>query len=348
MTYCLSIKRHLLLKKSFNNHVGVPLTLLQAHPSDEVVVLEIGSNHPGEIARLCELAAPDQVLVTKIAHSHMEFFKTLEGVAKEKQDLYLKAPAHALQIFNLDQEWLRDMHFQAQNNHRKCLTYSHIFSNVDVHFTLKEFSTGGMTLSGHIQNHKEQVFVPVFGLHNLNNLMASACFALGEGLSSKDIWRSLSVCKNPWGRSQVSVLENDITVLFDAYNSSLESTQALLENIKRLHWASGNKYLILGEINEAGEKKEFFYKTLLDFLKEQKWKKVWFVGPSSDFFQKHKSDLLNLKVFHEEEPKMTEQTCHNLTEDLLQNLKKGDLLAFKASRSLQLERIVETLKKKVT
>ncbi len=334
-------KKTFTIEKSFNNNIGVPLTILEAPQDSKTIIVEIGSNQKGEIEKLTKIAQPNQVLVTYIGTSHREFFCSRDEIAKEKQQIYLKSPK-SLQIYNLDQEELREMHFQAKKKGCSCLTYSQYFSKADVFLQAKSLSLNSLVLEGHIHGQRDKTLVPLFGLQNVNNLMAACCFALGENLPPKVIWKNLSFCKNFWGRSEVILLENKATLLFDSYNSSLESSKALLDNIKSLHWKTGKKYLILGEIAEIGEKRGLYHEMLACMVKEQAWEKVWFVGKSYPFFKKTlgKSSI-DLKVFK------SYDNYHDIAEELVKKLKAGDLVALKASRFMKFEKISNLLRQKI-
>src|SRR5205823_5284245 len=103
----------LVTKGNLNNHIGVPLTLLQLRQQHKFAVVEIGMNHAGEIGNLVGLSVPDIVLVTNVGRAHIEFFGSIELIAKAKEEIYEAAPAKATRIYNLDNTYTGMMRARA-------------------------------------------------------------------------------------------------------------------------------------------------------------------------------------------------------------------------------------------
>ena len=135
-------------EKSFNNHLGVPLTLLSASSDTEALLVEMGTNHAGELKPLCELTQPDVVLVSNIASAHLGFFKTLEEIAREKEEIYRSSRKNALCVFNLDDPWTFKMYQKYKQENSICFSTQN--PKADVHFEILP-EAGGLFLKGHIR-----------------------------------------------------------------------------------------------------------------------------------------------------------------------------------------------------
>ena len=216
---------------SFNNHWGVPLTLLSCQKSDEVVVLEMGMNHQGELTKLCEIAQPDITLVTNVGLSHIGEVGSLERIAHAKNEIY-KASPQSQAIFNLDNPHTLKMFENFQGD--KVLTFSKSKGEATVCFSVTQMDVGFIEVSGRIGEERGGVRIPVFGLHNIENALAAAAGAVALGMSPQKIWKALESCKSSWGRNQWVEIRSGAKVLFDAYNSNPESLIALTQNLFEL------------------------------------------------------------------------------------------------------------------
>lgn len=235
-------------KNSFNNHVGVPLTLLEIERDTEYCVVEMGMNHLKEISALAQIADPDVVVVTNVGRAHLEGLGSIDNVALAKKEIYEECP-NAVRVFNLDNLFTRGMYdeFQSQGS---ILTFSNQ-EDADIHFETTQWGMSGIEVQGKIGAEKGSALVPVFGVHNLENLMAAAACALGVGLKPNEIWKSLPKCKGLWGRNQVVKLKNGATALFDGYNANPESFDTLIGNFEKIN-LPGRVFIVTGEMLEMG------------------------------------------------------------------------------------------------
>jgi UDP-N-acetylmuramoyl-tripeptide--D-alanyl-D-alanine ligase len=240
-----SKKRTYASQGSFNNHWGVPISLLSADPDCEVVVQEMGMNHKGEIAALCAIARPDVVLCTMVGTSHIGELGSQRGVAEAKEEIYIHSP-QASYIFNCDNEFTRAMYDKYKNHKVGVRTFSSFNEDADVHLRADRFDLNGLHLVGHIGGEKGEAQVKSFGRQNVVNLMAASSLALAAGLKPKDIWAALPLCAGAWGRNQWLEHDSGARVLFDAYNANPESMSALLKNLYELMDVPGRRILILG------------------------------------------------------------------------------------------------------
>ena len=330
-------------KASFNNHVGVPQTLLQTLPETEVVVLEMGMNHPHEIKELVMIADPDVVLVTTVGRSHLEGLKTIEQIAKAKEEIYKYAKTKALRIFNLDNPWTYQMH---KKYDPPSLTFSKTHKTADVHFYIKTSNLESLTVAGSIQGQDGQATVPIFGEHHLHNLMASASVALAVGLSPSHIWQSLPACRGQWGRTQILTLQSGNKIVFDAYNANPDSMEALLAQIAKCK-NHGKWHICLGDMLELGPESSQFHTLLGQTVAQtihashQKLGLMAFVGRFGKAFQKGMD-----KTGWSQKVMLLDTYQSSLARELQSRLQPEDVIVIKASRGVQLERLLKDLSEK--
>ncbi|MBX7232359.1 MAG: UDP-N-acetylmuramoyl-tripeptide--D-alanyl-D-alanine ligase [Bdellovibrionales bacterium] len=325
---------------SFNNHWGVPLTLLRVPEQTEIVVQEMGMNHLGEIARLCHVAQPDIVLVTMVGQSHIGEVGSQKAIAQAKEEIYLNCP-QAKQVFNLDNEWTRAMYQRAQKHlaREQLLTFSGFTSAVDVHMRVEEMPHYQLKIQGHIGGVPGQALVPVFGRHNLVNLMAASALAFGLGMPPQKIWLSLPKCRGSWGRNQLMQLPQGTQLLFDGYNANPESMSALMRNLLELE-VKGKKVVVLGQMLELGEKSAQAHFDL-GVLVAQTFgvEIVVFMGSdSSHFLSGLKKENFSKTYF------VLEHYDENVIEKVKNLLHPTDFVVIKGSRGMKMEKVLQAWK----
>ena len=320
---------------SFNNHWGVPFSLLDLQTQHQVAVIEMGMNHAGEIQRLVEIAEPDAVVCTMVGRAHIEFFGTQEKIAAAKEEIYLYSRPQSTAIFNLDNPWTAAMlkNDQLKNPSRPRLTFSEK-EKADVQIKLQEVSYEGLKLQGQIQGVVGEAFVPVFGEHNITNLLAAASLSLAAGLNPQNIWQGFKNCKSHWGRNQKVKLSSGAVALFDAYNANPDSMEALLNNVKSIH--AVRKIGVFGQMRELGDLSSSLHHQLGEKVGSAGFSKVFFYGEDVESFKAG----LSASHFSGESFLNSDFTVH-LADQLSRDLKAGDFLVFKASRGLKLERMLQ-------
>lgn len=327
-------------KGSYNNHWGVPLTLLGLQPEHEIGISEMGMNHPGEITDLVKIAEPDVVVVTMVGRAHLEGLGSIEGVAAAKEEIYRAAKSEAIRIFNLDNPHTLKMFERAKSDSSlrgKLITFSSEKTEADVHFKLNDMDLHSMRISGSIQGQSGEVEVQVFGSQNLVNLMVAAAGALALGLTPQQIWQAMSECRSAWGRNQLINLQSGAKVIFDAYNANPDSQKALIENLNTL---KGYKKIgVFGEMRELGSNSDELHKELGELVSRVDFDQVWFLGPHHKDFasgfskgQGSKGKLITSEDFDEA-----------IAKDLKSRLDSTCLISIKGSRGMRLERVLKTL-----
>lgn len=320
---------------SFNNHWGVPFSLLDLQPEHQIAVIEMGMNHAGEIQRLVEIAQPDAVVCTMVGRAHIEFFGTQAGIAAAKEEIYIHSNPASTAIFNLDNPWTATMlkNDQLKNPKRPRLTFSEK-EKADLQIKLVEVSFEGLQLKGHIQGVSGVAFVPIFGQHNITNLLAAASLSLAAGLSPQNIWQGFMNCKSHWGRNQKVKLKSGAVALFDAYNANPDSMEALLNNVKSIR--ANRKIGVFGQMRELGELSSSLHQQLGESVGNAGFTKVFFYGEDVESF------ALGLKNSQfAGESFLGADFSIQLAEKLSIDLQSSDFLVFKASRGLKLERMLQ-------
>ncbi len=238
-------------ERSFNNELGLPLTLLNAPDAARWVVLEMGARRAGDIERLAQVARPDIGIVTRVAKAHVEYFGDLDGVARAKGELVATLPASGLAVLNYDDPRVRDM-----SSRHACPVLGYAINrDADVradHVTLDQDLRARFRLSS--PWGQTDVRLAVRGLHQVVNALAAATAALWCGVPIEAVAAALAVNPGSPLRMEVHHVPNGPVLVVDCYNANPESTKAALCSLAGL--ASERKLAILGLMAELGPHRE--------------------------------------------------------------------------------------------
>jgi UDP-N-acetylmuramoyl-tripeptide--D-alanyl-D-alanine ligase len=231
---------------NFNNLIGLPLTLLGIRGDETVAVLEMGMNHPGEIARLTEIARPDYGVITNVGAAHLEGVGgTLAGVAAAKGELIAGLPRDAVIAVNADDEWVRRV---AATFPGRTITFGR---TGDVRArNVAEQGSDGVAFELLIGKRSAPVRLQLIGRHNVVNALAAAAIGHAMGLRIAMIAAGLERTIGPAMRMMAKRLANDVTLINDAYNANPSSVEAALVALRRF---SGRLAVVLGEMWELGD-----------------------------------------------------------------------------------------------
>lgn len=317
---------------SFNNHWGVPLSILAAGPKTKVLVLEMGMNKSGEIFKLSQIAEPDIVVVTTVGRGHIGELGNQMNIAQAKEEIYLASPK-AIHIFNMDNEWTMRMQSRSK---AKQIKFSAFRSDVEVHFRAQRMNWDGLDIVGHIGGKSGHTWVHVLGRQNNCNLMAASAVAFAAGVAPEKIWEQLSNLQDSsWGRNQMVPLEGGARLLFDAYNSNPDSVTALLKNLFEMD-VEGKKYFVMGDMKELGAFTDSSHEEIGERAAAIGFEKIWYVGQHSAAFLKGLAKGGWTKAMI-----TTSEVDANVAKDFVKGLQAGDLVAVKGSRGVHLEKAVE-------
>lgn len=334
-------------KGSFNNHWGVPISLLSVHPDHDVAVIEMGMNHPGELKTLSRLVDADAVVCTMVGRGHLEGVGSIEGVAKAKSEIYEFAPRAATFIFNLDNEHTARMMARFAVDGRRVVTFGEGASAPgrgagDVSFRVTSMTSDSLTLEGDIRGVSGEAVVPVFGQHNVTNLMAAASLALVAGMSPQEIWKALPNCRSAWGRNQWVQLKSGARALFDGYNANPESMLAAISNsslmlVPNAKSGFSRGIAVLGEMREMGEHASLVHEELGKTLRDVGFSEIIFIGPSFESVRRGFGSIHGVTA--------TFLPAYDpaVALSLRSRLKPRDYVLLKGSRGMSLEVFLEAL-----
>lgn len=242
-------------KKSHNNDIGVPLTILSAKPSDQYLICEVGTNHPGEIATLGSVVEPDLAIITSIGREHMEFFGDLSGVAREEAAILPCIRPGGLAVVTADSPELRPLLKPAPS----VLTFG-LAADASLRlsgFGYRQVEGGGVAAVFQCSDRLEITLGPP-GKHNACNALAAVAVARRLAIDDKTIAAALATARGPemrWQAETVTLPGGDVEVINDAYNANPDSLAVGLTTFGELYGkvAPGRRrVLVLGDMLELG------------------------------------------------------------------------------------------------
>src|SRR5438477_4407161 len=234
---------------NFNNHVGLPRTMLEATSQDEVAVWEIGMNHPGEVAALAKIAAPDAAIITNIGVAHIEFMGSREAIAAEKGALAKAVAPDGTVILNADDPFSTDIAARARAKVILAGTTAGTVRASEI--TQSANGTDFTILEG---AHRCRAQLPVPGLHMVQNALLGVAAGRIFGLSLEDFAAGLAAAPLTKARLQIKEIHG-VQFIDDSYNANPDSMKAALRTLVELD-ADGKRIAVLGEMRELGDESE--------------------------------------------------------------------------------------------
>ena len=296
-------------KGNYNNHIGIPLTLLHIHPQVEIAIIEMGANRVGDIAGYCEIAKPTHGLITNIGRAHTETFGGIEGVIRGKSELFdFMRKTEGTPFINMNDSVLSNMAKRFDK---------------PVTFPLDSFKLISSSPFLKVQLGDVLRETNLVGRYNFSNLAAAVSVGQYFDVSDEQILNALSAYEPDNARSQV-VKRGDITIILDAYNANPDSMKVALENLAEQSEAS---LAVLGDMNELDNPDEQ-HKEILDHAKSLGIKNVITVGE---------------KIGRVANPDHHYSTKEELEKDLRKMDFSGSTVLLKASRSIKLETILNSI-----
>src|SRR5438093_5187966 len=234
---------------NFNNHVGLPRTILEATSKDEVAVWEIGMNHPGEIAALSKIAAPDAAIITNIGIAHIEFMGSREAIAKEKGALVEAVGPGGTVILNADDPFSEEIAAHARAKVMLAGTTGGTVRAIEI-----RQSADGSEFTILEGAHRCRAQLPVAGLHMVQNALLAVAAGRAFGLSIEESAAGLAAA--PLTRARLQIKEiGGVHFLDDSYNANPDSMKAALRTLVELD-TEGKRIAVLGEMRELGPESE--------------------------------------------------------------------------------------------
>ncbi len=307
-------------KGNLNNHIGVPLTLLSIPPKTELVVVEMGANHPGEIAALCNIAPPDYGIITNIGRAHLEGFGSFEGVLNTKKELYDAVAARKGLLFvNADDPLLLSL-----SNGIKRITYGK--KDADVTATLTD-TTPYIRLEWVHDGEKTVIPTRLYGTYNFYNVTAAVATGVYFHVPPEKIVKAVASYIPKNNRSQIVETDKNRLIL-DAYNANPVSMAMALQAFHDSDFQG--KTVILGDMFELGTSALPEHKKVVELLKQLRFDHVILIG--NHFCSAGKGT--NYRCF-----KTTREACAVLKKTAPQNR----TILIKGSRGMQLEQLTQCL-----
>ena len=267
-------KRVLYTEGNFNNHIGVPLTLLRIRPGEhDMAVIETGANHPGEIADLCRLVQADWGLITNVGRAHLEGFGSFEGVKQTKGELYDDLRRRGKQVFlnALDNDILQMALQRGFTLGRDALPYVEgRVSQVAPYLQIQ--------WRADVDQPWHTVSTNLIGAYNISNLRAAVTVGLYFGISPEEIDEALAAYRPTNSRSELRRVGTN-SLIVDAYNANPSSMAAALTNLSLVDDA--HKMVILGDMRELGEGSLEEHRRVVRRLQEMNLERIWLVGEES-------------------------------------------------------------------
>lgn len=254
-------------KGNLNNHIGVPLSLLEIEPQTEVAVIEMGANHPGEIAFLCGIAKPDMGILTNIGTAHIEGFLSRENIIKTKKALFESVKGsgskRAHLFVNCDDEALKDETFSAKT------TYS--FVNPSDYRA--EFEQTNCYATMRIEG--ERIQSQLVGAYNGYNMLAAYVIGRTFGVEKEQIKQAIEAYRPKNQRSQVLQTQNN-TLILDCYNANPSSCKAAVEALANME--AKRKMVFMGAMRELGNVSQREHKACFELMKSKNFERIILVG----------------------------------------------------------------------
>lgn len=304
-------------KGNLNNHIGVPLTLLEMNKQTEIGIVEMGANHLGEIKMLCEIAEPNYGYITNFGKAHLEGFGSVEGVVQGKTELYQFLKKHDRKIFINNDDPIQ----MEKSEGIESIT----FGSTQADFSVQLIDSADYLT---IKFNGVEIHSNMIGAYNFANLCAAITIGAYFKVPLAKIKTGIEAYAPSNNRSQI-VKKGTNTILMDAYNANPSSMMAALENFKEVK--GDTKILFLGDMFELGAATEAEHQNIVDFLSGNEFEKVFLVG--GNFF---KTTNKSASITYAE-------TFEDVKIAIQNHPPKDATILIKASRGLALERILDLL-----
>ncbi len=310
---------------NYNNHIGLPLTLLCLRESVRAAVVEIGMNHPGETARLAGIAAPTVAVITNAQREHQEFMRSVDDVAQEHASLVSSLGQAGIAVLNADDPHLAVWRSAAGDRHVTTFGFSE-HADVNGRATQQGVQTVLRVYAG---GAEADCLLLVPGLHNARNALAAIAAAMAVGVPLATCVQALSRFSAVKGRLQVWTAVNGATVLDDSYNANPDSVRAAVDV---LAGAAGPTALVLGDMGEVGDQGPDFHREVGAYAAGRGVGSLFTLGDLAA----HASNAFGAGAMH----------CSSMDQllDALQGaLTPAHTLLVKGSRFMRMERVVAAL-----
>jgi len=315
---------------NLNNHIGVPLTLLSLEPETQVLVAEMGANHPGEIQRLASLATPDAAVVTNIAPAHLEGFGSLEGVRDAKLELFEQTAPEGWRLYNSDDPRLAGA---VPQRFPDALGFG-LGESADTRAT--EISVDDQARASFTLDNACRVRLGIPGRHNVLNALAAASVGKAFGMDYELIREGLEAAEAMGMRMQMLQV-GALKVLNDCYNANPSSVVEALNTLEQIEH-SGRRVAVLGEMLELGPLSVDLHARVARDAAARDFDLALFVG-------KYAQDMQEsfIQAGGQSDRVLASTDSDTAWKALRDFLRPGDLVLLKASRGMRLETVLRAI-----
>ena len=248
---------------NLNNDIGVPLTLLALRAHHRISVVELGMNHPGEIAYLASLVQPTVALVNNAQREHQEFMHTVRAVAEENGAVLQALAAEGVAVFPQDDEYTEL--WQALSQNRRCCRFA--LGAGEVRAALVNWHAGAWQFTLHTAQGTAPILLHIAGRHNVKNALAAVACTLSAGVPLTAVAQGLHAFEPVKGRSRALTLDaGRISLVDDTYNANPDSVRAAIDVLAEL---PGPRLLVLGDMGEVGDQGPQFHAEVGDYAAQK-------------------------------------------------------------------------------
>lgn len=318
-------KKVLVTNANYNSLIGAPLMALKIDNQD-ICVLEIGTDCKGEIEKLSELLVPDIGVITMIGTAHIGNFGSRENIYKEKIQICSHMKEKSTLIVNGDDDFLVKLHSNELINVEK-------FKKKDI--SNLEENINGIKFNTNIYGKDEEIIINQIGIHNVQNAICAIRVAEKFNIKKENIINGIKKYKNFSRRLEKIELENNIVLIDDTYNASIDSMKSGLKTVNKIN--SKRKIAVLGDMLELGEFSDKIHSDVGKIFGNLKYDILYVIGSKSKLIAKEAKKFLYVKEFND---------IDKLIFDLKNEIKSGDLIYLKASNGMKFNKIVNSLKAK--
>ena len=312
---------------NFNNHFGLPLTLLRLEPEHDAAVVEMGMSHLGEIAALAKIAQPEIGVVTNVAPVHLEFFESIGEIARAKYELIDSLPAGGIALLNADDEYVSQF---GRDFHGKVVLYG-LRTQADVRAeNAKHHGAEGSTFDVVVGGCREKASLPLVGAHNIYNALAAVAVGIERGLTLSEALGALATLAPADKRGEVVKLGN-ITIINDCYNSNPKALDAMVDALAAM--PAKRRIVVAGEMLELGAAGEEMHRSSGRHMAERKIDVLVGVrGLAQSMVDSARESGMRAEFL---------ATPQEAGEWLARETREGDVVLLKASRGVKLEQALE-------
>ncbi|TXH61817.1 MAG: UDP-N-acetylmuramoyl-tripeptide--D-alanyl-D-alanine ligase [Tolumonas sp.] len=313
---------------NLNNEIGVPQTLLRLTPDERYAVVELGANHPGEIAWTTSLVKPDVAVINNVAAAHLAGFGSLRGVAVAKTEIFSGLSETGTAIINADSEfydWWREI--------LSVRTLSFGVENPKADFRAENIEQNEAGIASFMlicPLGRIAIQLPVPGLHNVSNALAAAAVTTSLGLSLEQVKSGLMTMVPVKGRFCVQKLSDSVTVIDDTYNASVQSVMAAIDTLSVM---PGHRVLVFGDMGELGADAATLHRQIGEHAKAKKLDTVLTIGELS----RNTAEAASGQHF------VNKESLYQALQQLMQQQRPVTILA-KGARSARMEDVVAFVK----